>query len=204
MDLTFGLDSVWRSELVEEVRGKRKAAVLEVATGTGTTAIMLARRFPNYSIMGLDFNEKALEIARARSRSMKNLRYVNGNVEELTLGNEMFDFVVSDFSLGAFGSFGKALEEMHRVLKPGGKLVLLDINRINVKMLRRMINLYSNIVIAPVMNAQMKKDVERYVSSTVMTVDKRSIHEGLKELGFKRIRVRDLSFKLAFIMSAYK
>ncbi len=204
MDLTFGLDSVWRSELLEEVRGKRKAAVLEVATGTGTTAIMLAKRFLNYTVTGLDFNEKALEIARKRSKGVKNLKYVNGNVEELTLGNEMFDFVVSDFSLGAFGDFGKALEEMHRVLKPGGKLVILDINRINIKMLRRMINLYSNIVIAPVMNAQMKRDVERYVSNTVMSVDKHSISEELRELGFKRISVRDLSFKLAFIMSAYK
>lgn len=204
MDLTFGLDSVWRSELVEEVRGKRKGSVLEVATGTGTTAIMLAQRFPNYNIVGLDFNEKALEIARKRSKGIRNLRYVNGNVEELSIGGNTFDFVVSDFSIGSFGNFGRALEEMHRVLLPGGKLVLLDINRINRRVLRRIISLYSNIVIAPVMNAEAKKDVERYVSSVVMSVDKHSIIEMLKQIGFKRIKTRDLTFRLAFIASAYK
>lgn len=204
MDLTFGLDSVWRAELVEAVRGKRKASVLEVATGTGTTAIMLARRFPNYSVTGLDFNEKALEIARERSRGIRNLKYINGNVEELSLGNNTFDFVVTDFSIGSFGNFGRALEEMHRVLKPGGEIVILDINRINRRLLRRVIGLYSNIVIAPAMNAEMKRDVERYVSNVVMSVDKHSIMEVIKGIGFKKMKARDLTFKLAFIMSAYK
>ncbi len=204
MDFTFGLDSVWRSELLEELKGKRKATVLEVATGTGTTAIMLARRFPNYSIVGLDFDENALKIARERSKGIKNLSYLNGNAEELTLGNNTFDFVLSTFSLWAFGNLGRALEEMHRVLKPGGKLVLLDMNRINMRLLRRLINLYSNIVILPTMNAEMRKNVEQYISTKVMTVNKRSVEEALKQVGFKEVKTRDLSFKLAFLMSAYK
>jgi len=202
--LSFGFDSVWRAQIEKEISDMKNARVLDVATGTGSVAIAIAKKHKDFKITGIDFNSDMLNVAREKSRGLKNVRYVEGNAESLSLADSSFDAVVSAFSLGNFNDAGKAIEEMHRVLKKGGRLVLLDMSKRRSAIMKKLAGMYYYAKIAPAFDNAVRKEVEEYIHSSYFEVDANNIISFLKAKGFSEIKIRRMGLGAAFIITATK
>ena len=121
--LSGGLDWWWRRRAARIVRGWRPAHLLDLATGSGVLAGTLRRHSPGTTIVGADFSLPMLRRAQAA-----------GRVDQLVVADAMrlpfdagtFDAVTVAFGLRNMPSYAGALHEMHRVLRPGGRLLVLD------------------------------------------------------------------------------
>jgi len=202
--LSMGLDKEIIKEAVKETEmGKGKKSVLDVATGTGRIAYAIARSHSNYKVVGIDINNDMLSEAIKKSRGLANLSYMLGNVELLGFNNNSFDAVVTAFSLSIFDNLDNAISEMHRVLKPGGKLILLDMLKPKDSVLRKLTQLYYSVNIIPALDTKLKHDVEVYIKRG-FNIDKEYIIRLMQQHGFKEIKEKDLSGGLAFVIVAKK
>ncbi len=103
--------------------------VLEVAPGPGYFAIELAK-LGDYEITGLDISETFVEIARANAaRANVRVDFRRGNASGMPLGDETFDFLLCRAAFKNFSEPQRALEEMHRVLRPSGQALIIDLKR---------------------------------------------------------------------------
>lgn len=202
--LTAGLDNIWRRRAVELASGMEKADVLDVATGTGSVAILLAKKYKNYRIVGIDFNKEMLDIARKKSKELRNVKYANGDVESLKIKNNSFDVVMLAFALGTFEDLPKAISEMKRVLRPGGKLILLDINKSRNKLFNSFLNAYQTFSLTPTFNVEMRREINMFIHSKKLDVDKEMLIHLLEQNDLREIKCRDMSFKTVFIISCVK
>jgi len=105
------------------------SSVLEVAPGPGYFAIELAK-LGNYRVTGLDISETFVEIARANAANANvQVDFRRGNASSMPFGDATFDFLLCRAAFKNFSEPKGALEEMHRVLKPGGKALIIDLRR---------------------------------------------------------------------------
>jgi len=105
------------------------STVLEVAPGPGYYAIELAK-LGNYNITGLDISETFVALARQNAaKAGVRVDFRRGNVSDMPFANDSFDFLVCTAAFKNFSQPRRALEEMHRVLKPGGKALIVDLRK---------------------------------------------------------------------------
>lgn len=115
---------VWKDVLAREI-GRYKVKVLDVGTGPGTLALILAEL--GYDVIGLDASEEMLKCGRENAiRFDLNVNFVQGDAEKLQFDDESFDVVASRALLWTLPQPEKALREWKRVLKPMGKIVIID------------------------------------------------------------------------------
>lgn len=127
--LSLGIDRRWRKKMVRMVRAAHPHAILDVATGTGDFAIMMARRISGAEITGVDLSAEMLHVGRgkvARKLKGRELKMIEGDAEALPFGDEAFDAVTAVFGVRNFGNLRKGIEEMHRVLNPGGGIYIME------------------------------------------------------------------------------
>ena len=117
--------------MVAKLKNDRPATILDIATGTADVAISLRKLNPN-KIVGLDLSEKMLEVGREKIKK-KNLsgliQLVKGDSEQIHYPDNSFDAVTVAFGVRNFEYLLRGLQEMHRVVKPGGKVVILEFSR---------------------------------------------------------------------------
>jgi len=105
------------------------ARVLEVAPGPGYFAIELAKQ-GNYDVTGLDISRTFVEIAQNNATEARvKVKFLHGNVADMPLADQSFDFVLCRAAFKNFSEPVRALQEMYRVLKPGGKALIIDLRR---------------------------------------------------------------------------
>ena len=125
--MTVGMHDDWRkrsADLAELSPGER---ALDVATGTGDLAIELERRVrPGGEVVGVDFSERMLELARGKAETLPGIRFEQGNALELAFGDAEFDAVTVGFGARNFSDLRRGVAEMARVTKPGGRVVVLE------------------------------------------------------------------------------
>jgi demethylmenaquinone methyltransferase / 2-methoxy-6-polyprenyl-1,4-benzoquinol methylase len=123
--MTAGLHHRWRSRAADLARVGEGDRVLDVACGTGDLAIELARRVgPTGEVIGSDFSEKMLELARAKA---PGLRFEQANALDLPYKDDSFDAATVGFGARNFSDLPQGLREMARVVRPGGRVVILEI-----------------------------------------------------------------------------
>ncbi len=130
--MTAGLDRRWRERAVERLGDLDGAMALDVCCGTGDLAIELSRHVGvQGSVIGCDFSEPMLDIARekGRSGSAANLRFEWADALELHYDAESFDAVTVGFGVRNFADLERGLEELTRVLRPGGRLAILELTQ---------------------------------------------------------------------------
>ena len=132
--LSGGIDFLWRKRLVGLSRKGSCSDILDLSTGRGDVAMALRKNLPaNASITGIDFCEPMLEFARRKrdrlKEGAKTMRFLVGDCLKLAFREESFDLVTIAFGLRNLSDRKKGLSEMLRVLKPGGRLIILEFSQ---------------------------------------------------------------------------
>jgi demethylmenaquinone methyltransferase / 2-methoxy-6-polyprenyl-1,4-benzoquinol methylase len=128
--MTAGLHHHWRARAVELAAVAPGDRVLDVATGTGDLALALAARVgPDGEVVGSDFSERMLSLARAKATGSRGgaVRFELGNALHLPYQDESFDAATVGFGARNFSDLAMGLREMVRVVRPGGSVVVLEI-----------------------------------------------------------------------------
>ncbi len=142
--LSFGIDVYWRKKMVAKLKKDQPQSILDIATGTADVAISLRKLGPK-NIVGLDLSEKMLEVGREkiRKRNLSGLiQLVKGDSEQLPYPNDSFDAITVAFGVRNFENLKQGLAEMCRVVKPGGKVVILEFSRPRVFPIKQLYDFY--------------------------------------------------------------
>ncbi len=127
--ISMGMDKGWRRKTIKELCPFRGGRYLDIGTGTGDLVFEILDQSANVLVDGIDPAEQMLEIARSKAAKRgvgDAVSFLTADALDLPMGSETFDGIVSGFCFRNIERRQKALEEMLRVLKPGGKLVILE------------------------------------------------------------------------------
>jgi demethylmenaquinone methyltransferase / 2-methoxy-6-polyprenyl-1,4-benzoquinol methylase len=130
--LSCGADFYWRKRAADIVAGWRPTSIMDLATGTGDLALTMQRRIPNAEILGADFSDEMLAIAKRKGLR----RVIAADAMKLPFVDGFFDCVTIAFGLRNLPNWNLALGEMWRVLKAGGHLLILEFSLPSLPMLR--------------------------------------------------------------------
>ena len=123
--MTAGLHHRWRERAADLARLREGGSALDVASGTGDLAVELSRRVgPSGTVVGSDFSEPMLDVARGKSDAV---RWEWANALELPYSDDEFDAATVGFGARNFSDLDRGLAEMTRVVRPGGRVVVLEI-----------------------------------------------------------------------------
>jgi demethylmenaquinone methyltransferase / 2-methoxy-6-polyprenyl-1,4-benzoquinol methylase len=129
--LSLGIDQSWRTRAVEALAIPRAGKVLDLATGTADLALRILKHEPSATVVGLDPSSKMLEAARSkieRAGAGERIELVLGDAEALPFGPASFDGVSIAFGIRNVPNRSRALAEMRRVTRPGGRVVVLELS----------------------------------------------------------------------------
>ncbi len=161
--LTFGLDISWRKKVVKIVADKNALTILDIATGTGDLAIMLAT-IKNAKIIGLDISKGMLAVAKekvAKKQLNNQIELVLGDSEKLDFKDHSFDAITVGFGVRNFEDLNKGLQEIYRVLKPNGVFVVLETSQPTKFPMKQLFYFYSKYII-PTIGGLFSKDKKAY------------------------------------------
>ena len=129
--LSLGIDILWRKRAVRLLKNHQPKLILDIATGTGDFAIEALSLNPE-KIIGVDISEGMLSIGREKlikKNLTDKIEFLSGDSEVLPFEDNFFDAVIVSFGVRNFENLEKGLSDMLRVLKPGGKVVILEFSK---------------------------------------------------------------------------
>ena len=130
--LSGGADTGWRKKAIRELRESDPKTILDVATGTGDLPIMMMKMLNPERITGIDISDGMLDIGRKKISKLQlqnRISLLTGDAEAIHFGDNSFDAVTVAFGVRNFQNLEKGLAEMFRILRPGGKLVILEFSK---------------------------------------------------------------------------
>lgn len=202
--LSFGTDLSWRRRAALVARLGDGARALDVGTGTGDFALALLARSPrSATVTGVDISAGMLRVAdRRAAKAGLGPRYERliASVESLPFADRTFDVAVAGFVVRNLGDIPQGLREMRRVLRPGGRAVILDLHTPRNPTVRRLYRAYSSL--SPRLAAAVggDRDAYRYLPRSIEAFyDPETLATLLRNAGFTRVRFERLTFGIAAI-----
>jgi len=198
--LSFGLDRRWKKRLVNVASPAAGARALDLATGTGDIAFALAAR--GADVVGLDITHRMLVLARAKRKE----KFVVGDMQALPFPPQSFDIVTTGYGLRNVSSLTVAVDEIHRVLRPGGQLVSLDFNRPSNAVVRAAFLAYLTLVGAAFgWILHRDPDTYRYIPASILQYsDASAVVRLLEARGFARATYHPILGGLMTIHHAFR
>ncbi|MFA8450475.1 MAG: bifunctional demethylmenaquinone methyltransferase/2-methoxy-6-polyprenyl-1,4-benzoquinol methylase UbiE [Bacteroidales bacterium] len=201
--LTVGIDKLWRKKVRNIVKQYNHKNILDIATGTGDLAIELAKNNPD-KIIGVDISKGMLDIGKKKVGKMKlsnTIKLEIGDSENLQFNDNEFDIVMSGFGVRNFENLDKGLSEMHRVLKPQGKLVILEFSKPHIFPVKQIFQIYFKFIL-PTVGKLFSKDNSAYTylpESVAAFPEGKAFLDKLSDLNFRKTERKSLSFGIASI-----
>ena len=207
--LSAGIDVYWRKAAINQLKPLQPARILDIATGTGDLAIMAAGQFPGSQISGIDISTGMLERGRKKIANLllnKQIELLEGDSEAINFEDGTFDAITVAFGVRNFANLEKGIGEMHRVLKPGGKAVILEFSKPCQRIFRGLYNFYMKLI-APGIASWVTKNKEAYQylhnSVKAFPEGEQFLHV-LQQCGFKDISLKRLSLGICTIYCGTK
>ncbi|MDR7235247.1 demethylmenaquinone methyltransferase/2-methoxy-6-polyprenyl-1,4-benzoquinol methylase [Agrococcus sp. BE272] len=188
--LSGGNDRLWRIHMQRAVAPKPGERILDVAAGTGASSAPMAKA--GALVTALDISHGMLEEGRRRH---PDIEFVQGSAEELPFDGDTFDAVTISFGLRNVQQPRAALSEFHRVLKPGGRLVVCEFSQPPVNVVRKSYELYLRTVLPGLAKAASSNpEAYRYlVESIASWPDQQALSQWIRTAGFIRVAHRNLT-----------
>jgi demethylmenaquinone methyltransferase / 2-methoxy-6-polyprenyl-1,4-benzoquinol methylase len=186
---TVGLHRVWKRQAIELCALRPGERVLDVATGTGDLALVEeAAVGPEGEVVAVDSCAAMLEVARGRQHGAVDFQ--EGDATDLQFPNAWFDVVTIGFGLRNVADRGQALREFHRVLRPGGRLMVLDFSTPNAKPLKLIHDLlYFGVMPAVGWAFSWHRDAHRYTSDSIRTwLSRDELGKAMRQAGLESVR----------------
>ncbi|MBT7810129.1 MAG: ubiquinone/menaquinone biosynthesis methyltransferase, partial [Deltaproteobacteria bacterium] len=140
--ITFGMHRYWKRFVVRQTGLQPEEHCLDLCCGTGDIAREVLRQYPTSKVTGLDFSQKMLNIAKSKSSNNSGVQYLLGNAMEIPFSDTNFDAVTIGYGLRNVPNLNGCLQEILRVLKPGGILVSLDVGKVRLPVIKELNNFY--------------------------------------------------------------
>ncbi len=193
--ISMGMHRLWKDKAVNLLIGE-SGEYLDVCCGTGDVAMLIASRLKAGKVTGLDFSGNMLEVARsreARHRSAEKpavqLDWVNGDALALPIQNDSFDGAIVSFGLRNLSDYQKGIDEMARVVRPGGKVINLDLGKPEGLLFPTLFGFYFGHIV-PIIGQVLQNDRKAY---TYLPESKRNYPdpEGISQL-FRQAGLADV------------
>lgn len=206
--LSMGIDIVWRKKAIKKLKEVQPKIILDIATGTGDFAIEALALKPD-RVIGVDISEGMLEIGR---KKMKKKGYDDvielqqGDSEGLNFEDNKFDAVIVSFGVRNFENLEKGLADMYRVLKDGGKVVILEFSRPARFPFKQLYNFYFKAIL-PKIGRLISKDSAAYTylpESVSAFPDGSDFLHILRNVGFKKTECKPLTLGISTIYTGVK
>ncbi len=209
--LSMGIDRYWRSCTLKSfgLDPLQKTAILDVATGTGALAIEAALRFPNSQITAVDISQGMLQkgTEMVQKASLQNrISMILADAEELPFEKDSFDAVCIAFGVRNFEDLQKGIADMKRVLKPGGKIAILEFSRPRRFPVKQLFHFYFKHIL-PLIGKSISKDPRAYsylFESVQHFPDYERFTAIMSELGFRQCTFTPLTFGICTIYTGIK
>jgi demethylmenaquinone methyltransferase/2-methoxy-6-polyprenyl-1,4-benzoquinol methylase len=188
--LSFGIDRRWRRFAVKQVRFVDNGRILDVATGTGDVALQIAARTPDsVRIVGVDFSKEMVELGKEKIRRSRYADRITMEVapcEAIPFPEESFDSVTIAFGIRNVVDRLQGLKEMHRVLKPGGRVVILEFSTPRSKIFKAVYHFYFLCVLPVIGGLFSKFSAYKYLPDSVLEFPSRDAFKALmSSAGFR-------------------
>jgi len=193
--MTLGRDQAWRQLTARELQLDGPAPrVLDLATGTGDIALAVARQYPTATIVAADFTYPMLQVAqlKSRARGRPAPHFVQGDALSLPFADTTFDALTNGFLLRNVADLGRALREMRRVVRPGGRVACLEITHPGAPIFRQLFQLYFYRAV-PVIGRLIGGDAQAYTYLPNSLTDfprAARLRQMMLEAGFREVRYR--------------
>jgi demethylmenaquinone methyltransferase/2-methoxy-6-polyprenyl-1,4-benzoquinol methylase len=206
--MTFGIDRSWRKQVVALVSKTKPTKILDIATGTGDLAIMLAQ-IDNSQVTGLDLSPGMLEIGKQKVYAAgldKQVDMVIGDSEKLPFEDNSYDAITVSYGVRNFEDLNQGLSEINRVLRPGGILVILETSLPTKFPYKQGYNVYSKTLL-PLLGTLFSKDKEAYsyLSNSAKAFPfGKEFNKILERNSFTQVNDRPVTMGVSTIYTAFK
>ena len=207
--LSLGIDILWRKKAIKELKAIKPRIMLDVATGTGDFAFEAINILQPEKIIGVDISEGMLDVARKKINE-RNLQHIfsvqMGDSEGLQFSDDHFDAITVAFGVRNYQNLEKGLADMYRVLKPEGKIVILEFSKPRAFPVKQGYNFYSNQVL-PFFGKMFSKDKSAYTylpESVAAFPDGDDFIKLMDKVGFKKSKDIRLTFGICAIYTGIK
>ena len=207
--LSGGIDITWRKKAIRELRANQPKLILDVATGTADVAIMASGILKPDKITGIDISDGMLDIGRKKIQKLglqNTIELLNGDSETINFKNDSFDAVTVAFGVRNFENLEKGLSEIKRVLKPDGKLVVLEFSKPKAAVVKVMYNLYMK-MITPNVGKLISKNrtAYQYLDESINKFPEGNFFTAiLDDLGYRNTYYKSLSLGICSIYCGVK
>jgi demethylmenaquinone methyltransferase / 2-methoxy-6-polyprenyl-1,4-benzoquinol methylase len=160
--LSMGIDKIWRKNAIGLLKAPIHSHILDVATGTGDLSIAIYKKY-GVKVTGLDLSSEMLKVAREKvaKKKIASIELIQGDSENLPFADATFDAVTVAFGVRNFEDLEAGLKEMVRVLKPGGKMVVLEFSKPSAFPMKQIYNFYFKTIL-PFWGGMISKDKAAY------------------------------------------
>ena len=207
--MSMGIHRIWKDAMMDWLAPRPGQRLLDVAGGTGDVAFRFLTRAPQASAVVCDMTESMLIAGRQRAEAdamADRLEWVVGDAMALPFEDNSFDVYTISFGIRNVTRIPDALREAYRVLRPGGRLMVLEFSEIPNELMQKAYDLYSFNII-PVMGQIVANDRDSYqylVESIRKFPDQNTFASMIRAAGFDQVKYRNLTMGIAALHSGWK